>query len=101
MRVFETRMPETSQRVLGLLERQQHGLLVLRERARGCGVAGRDAGPHTADVEKRPVHTEREEPRLAVALEQGIGVKRLGTEQATQRKTWEQVRCGHADALGD
>ena len=57
------------QRVLGLLQRSQHGALVSCQVASLGRVGRSDARAHAADIEKRSIHAQREQPHLAVALE--------------------------------
>ena len=98
VRVLAARARVPHQRVLGILQRQQHRLLVARELALRVGVRGGDAGAHAADVEERPVDAERDDPRLAVAFEQRAAVDRLAADQAAEGEAREQVGGGDADA---
>jgi dipeptidyl aminopeptidase/acylaminoacyl peptidase len=85
------------QRILGLLERPQHRLLVAGEVLGRIGIRRRDARAHPAYVEERPVDSERDRACLAVALEQRVGIDRLRADETAEREARKQVGRRNTD----
>ena len=91
------RVTVAHQAVFGFFQRQQHGLLVLRQPLGAGGVGRGDACPHTFHIKKRPVDAQGHRARLRPGTEQVTVAAHHRAEQRAEGKAREQVRSRYAN----